>query len=80
MNAPRRYLIFYCSQDPCWIVAVDQGDDVWLGVAECPELETARTVLEAMRLREGFKERQDSDARAVTAASTPGPIVARSGW
>lgn len=56
MTDPKNYLIFYCSQDNagqgCWIVAVDKGNDVWHGVAECPDEHTARAVLKAMRGRE----------------------------
>lgn len=55
----KKYIIFRCDKDDCWIVSVfvpDRGDCVWLGVAECPDKHTAEVVLDALRLREEQKE------------------------
>jgi len=49
----RRWLIFHCDHDDCWIVSrLDEGSDICLGVAECPDKRTAEAVAEAMRLRD----------------------------
>lgn len=49
----RRWLIFHCDHDDCWIVSrLDEGSDICLGVAECPDNRTAEAVAEAMRLRD----------------------------
>lgn len=45
----RRFAIFRCDKDDCWIVCVwEPNRDLYLGVAECPDEETARRVLDGL--------------------------------
>ncbi len=63
----KEYLIFHCAKDDDWIVCVRQGQDLALGVADCPDESTARVVLGAMRLREeigGHEADQNAEAKA----------------
>ena len=53
-----RYIIFRCNVDNSTVVSVldtTMGKDVYKGVAECPDLQTARVVMEALLLREEQK-------------------------
>ncbi len=48
----KKFLIFNCPKDDDWIVCVKVSPDIMMGVADCPDEETAETVLEAMRIRD----------------------------
>lgn len=52
----KSYIIFRCDKDDSTIVSVwDQERSVWLGVAECPDIETAKVVKDALEMREANK-------------------------
>lgn len=49
------YIVFRCDVDDSTIVSVEapeRGNDVYLGVAECPDMRTAQVVMESLRARE----------------------------
>ena len=49
------YVVFRCDVDDSTIVSVEapeRGKDVYLGVAECPDMRTAQVVMESLRARE----------------------------
>jgi hypothetical protein len=52
------FSIFRCDVDDCWVVSKwHKKGRFYLGVAECPDKETAEKVLEAMefrRLKKGY--------------------------
>ena len=45
----REYSMFHCEKDGEWIVCVRKSEDLWIGVADCPDERTAKAVLSAMR-------------------------------
>jgi len=47
----RAWIIFTCPHDGSIVVSKLEGDRA-LGVAECPDIQTAEAVLEAMRMRD----------------------------
>ena len=54
----KQYIIFRCDHDNSTVVSVrevSRGDDVFVGVAEVPDMHTARVVVEALRARERGK-------------------------
>ncbi len=51
----KEYIIFRCDHDNSTVVSVrdpSRGESVYIGVAECPGMHTARVVLAALRARE----------------------------
>ena len=55
MNNPRKYIIFRCDIDKSTVVSVldkSRGADVYVGVAECPDIRTAGIVMDALIHRE----------------------------
>lgn len=50
----RKWIIFRCHKDDCWIVSVLKGDRAQ-GVADCPDESTAVAVMDAMRARDKVK-------------------------
>ncbi|MHA2062782.1 MAG: hypothetical protein ACXABY_00135 [Candidatus Thorarchaeota archaeon] len=46
------FIIFRCDVDDCWVVSKwNKKGKFYLGVAECPDKETAEKVLEALEVR-----------------------------
>jgi hypothetical protein len=56
----KQFVIFRCETDNCWVVAATnpslKNPDVFFGVAECPDEQTSKVVLAALRLREKTKK------------------------
>ncbi len=55
----KHYIVFRCDVDNSTVVAVRdlaRGADVYVGVAETPDVQTAGVVLEALRAREESKK------------------------
>lgn len=55
MSEPRRWVVFHCDKEDCWIVAVTRicaDARIVFGVAECPDEQTALTVLEVLEARD----------------------------
>ena len=55
MDHPRKYIIFRCDVDKSTVVSVldtSRGTDVYVGVAECPDIRTAGVVMDALKHRE----------------------------
>ena len=49
------YVVFRCDVDDSTIVSIEapeRGNDVYLGVAECPDMRTAQVVMESLRARD----------------------------
>lgn len=48
-------IIFHCVKDGCWIVArrrdAASEDDVYIGIAECPDEATTKAVRDGLQLR-----------------------------
>jgi len=51
-----RYIIFHCKIDKSWVVAAKKNG-YYLGVAECPDQETAQIVKCAMDARDTDMEK-----------------------
>ena len=60
----KEYIIFRCDHDNSTVVSVREpkfGPDVFLGVAECPDMHTACVVMAALRAREDNANEVDAD-------------------
>lgn len=60
----KHFIIFRCDHDNSTVVSVshETRDDVYMGVAEVPDMHTARVVLESLRKRE-FNKLLEQDKR-----------------
>lgn len=57
------YIIFRCDHDNSTVVSVrvpERGTNVFMGVAECPDMHTAMIVMDALREREAAKGGHDA--------------------
>jgi hypothetical protein len=53
-----RYVIFRCEKSDDWTVGVKKDETRILGVADCPDEETAQAVMDALELRDTAKRGQ----------------------